>query len=201
MDDFHRISKLKLLLLKSSIVHDEIQGHQEQQEIKKRARLHDDSDNDDDSLLWPILGTISSIGLTTVASIGTIRFLKKINPRLHLKLKEWLFEEQHILEEVKAPDVISHPMRADKIPTQKLDKPVYVTDVNRTNIPKTNINSTLQEIVQKNIFDNEGFEIFKKNLLKRYDKLEQLFEEEKRKIEKETTRIHVQNSSESPRIS
>ena len=77
MDDFHRISKLKLLLLKSSIVHDEIQGHQEQQEIKKRARLHDDSDNDDDSLLWPILGTISSIGLTTVASIGTIRFLKK----------------------------------------------------------------------------------------------------------------------------
>ena len=196
MDDFHRISKLKLLLLKSSIVHDEIQGHQEQQEIKKRARLHDDSDNDDDSLLWPILGTISSIGLTTVASIGTIRFLKKINPRLHLKLKEWLFEEQHILEEVKAPDVISHPMRADKIPTQKLDKPVYVTDVNRTNIPKTNINSTLQEIVQKNIFDNEGFEIFKKNLLKRYDKLEQLFEEEKRKIEKETTRIHVQNSSE-----
>jgi hypothetical protein len=186
MDDFHRISKLKLLLLKSSIVHEEIQ------DIKKPT----DNDDNDDSLLWPILGTISSIGLTTLASIGTIRFLKKINPELHLKLKEWLFEEQRIIEEVKAPDVISQPMRADEIPEQKLIKTIYVTDVNRTNIPKTNINSTLQEVVRKNIEDPKGFENYKKNLMKRYGKLEERFNEEKRKIEREIKRIKGESSSE-----
>lgn len=186
MDDFHRISKLKLLLLKSSIVHDEIQ------DIKKPT----DNDDNDDSLLWPILGTISSIGLTTLASIGTIRLLKKINPELHLKLKEWLFEEQRIIEEVKAPDVISQPMRADEIPEQKLNKTIYVTDVNRTNIPKTNINSTLREVVRKNIEDSTGFQNYRKNLLKRYRTLEARFNEEKRKIEKEIKRIKGESSSE-----
>lgn len=185
MDDFHKLSKLKLLVLKSSLVNDKTQ------EIKKPIN----HDNADDSLLWPILGTVSSIGLTTLAYVGTIRFLKKINPELHLKLKEWLFEEQRIIEEEKAPVVISQAMRADEIPPQTFTQPIYVTDVNRTNIPKTNINSTLEDVVKKYIDNPEGFEKYKKNLFKRYKKLEDLFKNEKEKIEKEINRIKGESSS------